>query len=557
MALCYDGKVVNIFYGSFIVYISNMTEENYGRRLNPPVYLKILGKVFMVFSIFLFFGLIFLGKRFHIHGTEVNLKDPLFVLEKSLAVFIIGLLLVGKNGSLFKRFQYFGSIKGTVALTIGTAFFFVFFTLLRYFFFCTNAYDLALFENALFHISHMGDFHMNVNQKLHIFANHLSPLFIPYAFIYRFSGILGVLIIHKALLSLVVPVAFLLSRTFVENRSKVGFSVLLAVIAPVYLKLGVQDFYIESLVFPIGLATVYFYKKGKWLLFAISCLLLLSVREDAGIVLFMIFLYIAIRERNIIWFFLSIVPFSAVFVLIKLQGTLGTFSAERIQVRYGVTSIFHTKEVLSLLLRAIHPLRVFSFVVATLAFGLLPWFSILPVCLSYFVALPNLLSGYWRQEFLGGYYPVFFYPILYVAVLEGLRKLEGERLRVHVLLALSFALLMGPRNLNHRIDLDYLRACNEALSLIPKEVEVSATFRLASHLGGRPFLYVLMKDPSQERDLPHTPYVLIEETDIFYENYWRKAVGMLNEWGYREIYSKAGVRVFKLQGKLKEGTGKL
>lgn len=505
---------------------------------------RAVGILFLGVGFVTFIGLIVYGRHFYVGNTEINLRDPLLVMEKTLAFLLLGFLFLGKGGRLIEKLSFLGEQRGVWLLTLFVAIIFVFFTLARYYACSMNAYDLTLFENSMYHIAYLKNFYQFVNSQSHSFSGHIFLILVPYAYLYRISGIVGVLIAHKILLSLTIPLAFLTAKNFTQDKRHLAVVVLITMFAPIFFKLGVQDLYPEALIFPLGLATFYTYQKRKWTLFGLSSLGLILIREDGGIVLGVILIYITIKERDLRWLFLSVISFLIVFGLMNLQTRWGGAVVSRFQERYGISSLYNLRDLAKLGLRAFYPRAILSFIFQSLGFGFLPWFSPLPLGLSYIIALPNVVSKYWRQAFLFGYYSIFLYPLIFIAVLETLRKIKGSRFIFHSLIALSFALFMGPRNINHRLDPGYIKAANEAISLIPPRVKVAATFKLASRLGGRPVIYVLKDSPSVQEPCV-APFVLIEETDTFYRSYWKDAVKILEGKGYREIYSRAGVRVFK------------
>ena len=199
-----------------------------GKPGTPGILNRLLGFFFIGTGIITFGGSIFYGKHFFVGDTEINLHDPLLIMSKTLGFLLLGFLFLGKGEKLVKKFSLFGEKTGIWLLTSLTAIIFVVFTLARYYACSMNAYDLTLFENSMYHISHLGDFYRCVNHRIHTFSDHLFLFLVPYSYLYRIVGLPGVLIVHKVLLSTVIPLAYLIAKSFTEDRERIGVALLLA-----------------------------------------------------------------------------------------------------------------------------------------------------------------------------------------------------------------------------------------------------------------------------------------------------------------------------------------
>ncbi len=507
------------------------------------------GYVLILLGLSLLFVLPVWGKWFSIGSTEINLRDPLLVLNKSLGFMLLGLLLTGKSEALLSRFSKLGVPKNMLLWTSLFTLIFVFLSLFRYYAVSCNTYDFALFENIFYHIAFLKDLHSFVNHRLHIFNGHLCPIFFVYALIYRLWGITGCIVVHKIALAMSIPLTYYLISTLENGNSQQGeakgYAILLLSFAPAFFKLGVQDLYPEALVLPLGLALLLSFYRKKWGFLLLSAVSLLLIREDTGILLAAIFIYLRLKHNCKKCGRMAVIVLLITAALFYIQSIFAGPLPSKFAVRYGLRSFYDLKGFLHLLINVIKPLSIATFAFHCLGFGLLPFMEWKPALAAYMVAAPHLVSRYWRQKFLTGYYPIFEYPLLYLAVILSFLRLKNHNLKTHTVLALAFALLMGPRNITHRLDRDYILAANRAISAIPPGVPVAATFKLASRLGGRPILYVLVNSPHFQSPA-RAPFVLIEETDLFYRNWWQEALRILKSKGYVEILDEAGVHLLML-----------
>jgi|GEM_PF-2341621 len=477
--------------------------------------------------------------------TEINLRDPFLIITKTLGLALLGLFFLGKKEHLAPIMRFAGTAEGMWCLTGITAFVFVTLTLLRHHLFCDHANDMALFDHYLYNLSHGFRAMVFANHPKHIFSDHLWLLFYPYSIIYRFVGLWGVMALHKVLLSGVIPLSFLLARSLKMDRERTGFLVLIAVIVPGFLGTGIASIYPEAMFFPLGIAMLWAFWSRKWLWLVVVSLSMLVLREDGGLALGFIFVCFALARKNWKWLILAGASLLISLGLIEWQTTLPGLAASRLDVRYGIKSFLDVPGLLRLVLRPFAPKALAAFVLLCLGFGFLPFLSWRGLLSSYLSAMPNLASKYIGQAKLRGYYGNFVYPLIFAGVVEVVPKLRENSFRTHAILAIAMALLLGPREFTHRFDRDYFAGATRAIFLVPKNVPVASTSSVGSKLGARDTIYILtnFEADSQSQRLEKAPFIIIEETDVYYRHHWKRALDYLREKGYTEKFSGGGVHL--------------
>ncbi|MEO0210951.1 MAG: DUF2079 domain-containing protein [candidate division WOR-3 bacterium] len=487
-----------------------------------------------------------IGGHIVIGGTEINLRDPLLMLNKCLGLVLLGFFLWGKGNFIIPILRCLGTRKGMLALWAGVFFAYSSMSLIAHYFHSDTVWDYAIFESYMFHIARYGQAQAFVSGPISMFSDHLFFVFYPYAVIYGFLGVNAVMVLHKLLLSTAVPFAWLLCREIGHDEKPRGLAALTAALAPSFFRLGVTDLYPEVLIFPLGLALAWAFHGRKWPLFALFALAMVLVREDGGFILGFMGVYFAIHQRNWRWLFLTLLGLGVSFGLMEAQASVAGYYPAKLTSRYGIRSLFDIAGLLRLLIRASNPVGFVFFMLTVLPFGLPPFLRVRYLVPAYISAIPHLASAYFRQAQLRGVNAVFLYPLIFLAFVHGLRKIKEEHFNLNALLILSLLFVFGDRWLRHRVNPAYAAAAAKAISMIPSEKAVVSTPCLANRLGGRDTLYIL---PGVRPDIAE--YVLLEETDIYYRDSCGKAIEFLREKGYREVFSGEGIHLLECPPALK------
>lgn len=180
-----------------------------------------------------------------------------------------------------------------------------YYTIIKHYKFLTNGFDLAIFHNAILNASRGTLFQVWCADKLSFFTMHFEPvlsLIVPF---YLISPRVETLLIFQA-----AALALAAVPLYAFAELKLHSARLALVIAVVYLihpGLHVAQFYDfhEISFLPILFFSMfYFHEKRQLTLFFLATLLCLGIKEDFGIYLFFVFIFLGLTDgwkRHILW----------------------------------------------------------------------------------------------------------------------------------------------------------------------------------------------------------------------------------------------------------------
>jgi len=314
-------------------------------------------------------------------------------------------------------------------ITFGVIVYIVFFssyTVLRHYSYLTSAYDLGIFMQSLWTASHGAGFFFNTPEWEDIgtfshFGVHNSPILIPLAVLYRVFPYAETLLIVQSIFLGFGALALFKFASLVLDEKRASYLSLMYLTNPLIHGINQFDFHPVSLAVPFIFLIPYYYETGQWKKMALMALIVLSVKEDAGLILIslgMLFLLrkhqrqnnligvdIALILAGIAWIALS------VFVVIPhFSGVYPYFANPRLQ-RYAPGSfhldyavVFVTVTLFSLAFLPILNIRYF--------------FPSLPLWLEL------LLSKSITMLLVGFQYPYMLAPYLFISSAYGLSELK-------------------------------------------------------------------------------------------------------------------------------------
>lgn len=385
------------------------------------------------------------------------------------------------------------------------------FALFRHATYNSGAFDLGIFDQVVWNSAHGRLFANTLSESRNFLGQHLSPVLLLLApLAWLGGGAPALLIAQAALLSLaalpigwyalrrvggwaalVAPVGYLVHPTLFATAS---FDFHEVAFAPLFLSVALA-----------GLLA------GQRVPFYVGALLLLTVREDLGIVVAGLGLWAAWRRRWIDSLALAAagLAWTALAVLVVIPafsesggyfylwrfGALGDTPEE-----IGASVAGNPQAVLGTLFAGRKLLFLADLIVS---WATLPLFAPLTLLL----ALPNLaylLLGQYRPlTELAAHYPVTLLPVLAFAAADGLAWVKQRRPRVLpgvAAAAMVWMLLFGAvrsaeiasRRLNNGLTGDpaHLALAGEMLRAIPPTASVSAQTGLAPHLSDRERIFL-------------------------------------------------------------------
>jgi uncharacterized membrane protein len=183
--------------------------------------------------------------------------------------------------------------------------FFVFYSLLRHYEYLSLGYDLGIFMQSLWTTANGEGFFFNTGEWLDLgvsshFGVHNQPILILLVPLYRlFPYAETLLLIQTFALGFAAYPLFLLTKTISNSEKKALFISLLYLLNPGVHGINAFDFHPVSLAVPFIFLTAYFIEKKATIKALISSLVVLSVKEDAGLALISLGLFFLLKDYEL------------------------------------------------------------------------------------------------------------------------------------------------------------------------------------------------------------------------------------------------------------------
>lgn len=474
---------------------------------------------------------------------------------------------LGGRLSCSSRFVYFFTTLWAVLL-IGVA-------IRRHLAFRSGAYDLGIFDQALWNTA-QGDFlFSSIKGDVILFADHFDPLqLLLVPFYWLVPSPLLLLIAQGSMLALgALPLYWLARERFPGSVLAPLFPVLYLFYLPLR-NVNRFDYHPTAFVPALVLFALYYMEKTKWLCMILFLILAGLCKENmpAAGVTFGLYLVFAKRKRLL---------GAALFVLFGLWFYAGptwivpAFNPGGYQYwhRYAPLGSSVSEILLTLLL---HPLTALStiftgrkLVYVWKLFGPVAFLPFLTPS-RLFLGLPflgqHLLSSVDVQTSIGFHYTAELIPFVFFSALWGASRLlsrlpetyifghnwEGDkphRALAALLLAMSFLFHGRPESFHLRWyqPTPHLKDLSAVLQTIPPEASVSAQQPIAPHLSHRKFLYVFpdLGLGGQVR----VEYVILDRTLDRWpaQVTFTQDVAALSAKGYEQILDHDNILLFRKQ----------
>ena len=508
--------------GGTVVYDS----LSYTASVSFPILILLFALLFVAFSVLDYFLRDFPCDPIALFAVSVasaiywlsDKSNPFVALAVFVFLALVMLYAVHRTDVLFERIR----ISRRVLWISVAAFALIFCTVvsiigcLRYLCFFASNYDFGLFCDMFYSMRENG-LPLTTSERdklLSHFAVHISPIYyLILPFFCIFPSPLTLQIAQAVVLALGVIPLLLLAKHFGLSR---GTSLLLSGLYLFYPALSAGCFYDihENCFLPLLLLfTFYFYEKKQAIPMYVSALLVLAVKEDAAVYLFLFAVYLLIARRSYIHgailSVLSLTYFSlAIFLLTKFGdgAMIGRFDNLIYDQSEGLigavkTALANPGFLLTQLFSATGSSwgKVLYFLQMMLPLGFLPfltkkasrWLLVLPILL-------NLLTAYVYQYDIGFQYHFGILAFLFYAAAQNLPEISaGLRTRTLALAlagCICFFSAAALPNLGYyaRTYAATKNDCAEmqkALELIPKDASVSASGYLLAHIADRAVVY--------------------------------------------------------------------
>jgi len=422
--------------------------------------------------------------------------------------------------------------------------------LFRHWHFDSSAYDLGIFDQAIWRLSRFDAPTISLKRDLNIFGDHFHPVIVLLAPLYWIAPRVETLIVAQSVLLAVsiVPVF-----TFARRRLSAGRSIAVAVVYGLFW--GIQraawfDFHelaFAPLLIGIALNAI---DLRRWRVLWFVCAVLCLVKEDmiplvAGMGAW-VFLFVD-RRRGLVLAAVSLLVFAIVMLAVLPWIGQGAWAYG------GAFASLRTKPWMAPLIAVTPPQKMITVILWLTPFMFLPLGSRWSL-MAVVVGLERLLSDSPTHWGSGAHYSAPLAPILAAGAADTLSRIRAggdagiRRWIVSGLLALMLvasATLPGHQpvlrlfSAKHYRDVPDRAAATEALAQIPPNASVVAQAAIVPHLTHRDRIYML-EDGAPEADfviaasarMSPWPAPNQEGVDAWLEQ--------RRQAGYREIFAKDG-----------------
>ena len=440
-------------------------------------------------------------------------------------------------------------------------------SVLRHLHFSSSAFDLGIFDQAVWLYSRLEAPHITVRANLlneHVLGDHFHPILISLAPLYWLTDrVEALLIIQGFLFALAILPIFLFS----EKRLGRWPAYMLALGYALFW--GVQqavefDFHEVAFAVPVTAFAIYFIDEKRWGGYFLCIGLLLITKENLAITVAFFGVYlIAFREfkRGLLSLFIGMVWFSAVMGVFmpyfRGQGAYHYWT----YIQFGTDFSSAIKTILK------NPLLLIQVLFTPAAKLRAYWYIFYPFLgLAFFSPLFILMIPLLAERFLSAqpnywsmsyHYTALTSPVIAMASADGLARLirlfgtERPQRAVSLTCAcviLSLNLYLLPRQPLWKLtSVDYWRLSQSdmtgrrAVKMIPAEASVAAQAPIVPHLSHRRRIFLLAYNLVS---IPDADYIILSERlDTFpYPGFpeIKQYLGAQEEKGYERIFEENG-----------------
>lgn len=408
--------------------------------------------------------------------------------------------------------------------------FFICIVLLKHYTFHSNAWDLGIFDEAIWNTT-QGNF-MFINVKdINYFSDHFSPillLFVPFYLI----GLGGpkLLICTQAIVVALgaLPIYWLAKDNLKDEKFHFLFPFAYLFFLPLW-HIIVFDFHPESLAITFFLFAFYFLSKEKYSPFLCFVILGAMCKEDMNLIAAFFGLYILFfKKRKILGLILAVA--GSFLFFFELQYLIPSFSTGESYLyfdRYAYLGNNFSEIAKTLILRPFYvlkyiliPDKIIYVLCLTGAVGFLCFLSPSTLLLAAPSFAQNILSMYAGQYGFHSQYNSGIIPFLFISAIFGLKNLlknkdekfikkwtkYASRIIIFFIIVsiLEFSLGFFPR---YTFITQHVLYGHNLLKQIPKNASVSASSNIYPHLAHRKNIWEFPKG------IGSADYIIIETLD--------------------------------------------
>jgi uncharacterized membrane protein len=393
---------------------------------------------------------------------------------------------------------------------------------IRHILFQSSAYDLGIFDQAVYLIS-QGQSPISSFMGYHILGDHAAWIWYPISLLYKiYPSVYWLFAIQAiALASGAFPTYSLATQSGLKE-SQANAIVIVYLLHPLLFNVNLFDFHPEVMALPAHLAAVWSVRQGKTKWFCASVIFILGCKAVLSLTVAAMGVWLILFEKRR-WYggfaFLTGIVWFAVATFFIIPSFSGQEAAAVGRYSYLGNSVLEIAKNLLFrpepLLKVVFSLDNLFYLI--LLFLPLIWGLSLPHLTPLVAAIPcialNLLADYHSQKDLVNHYSLPAFPFLLLAVISSLAagKAWISSKKFIILWSLVIFLALSKYSYFWSIYLDSLdtwQATREAIALVQTKGNVYTTAEIASHLTHRPIIKLTAAN-SPPDDLTQFDYILL------------------------------------------------
>ena len=369
----------------------------------------------------------------------------------------------------------------------------------------TFGFDLGIYDQGVWLLSRFHAPFITIMGR-NLFGDHTSFVLLPFVPLYWIAPSAKILLIAQSLaLALTAVPIFRIARTRLGDEWLALLLATAVLLQPALQWTNFEQFHPDAFEVPLAALALLYMLEQRWTAFFVAIGGLLSVKEDATLLVLGIGVYVTIRYNRKIGLITCAAAVSygviAVYGVLRALNGIGSLNGWRIPYG-GVGGVI--KEAFT------HPVTLFNYLTSDQR----PWYlwqlfaplAVLPLLAPDFVLLAlgpfasNLISNFYYQHRIAYHYSTQIVPVLAVATVIGIARLRWEFVRYAAVGSVAFASLLGaylwgpmpwarhpmiiasPSNPS-------VAAIDRALTHVPSGAVISAYYSYVPHLDHRRQVY--------------------------------------------------------------------
>ena len=393
---------------------------------------------------------------------------------------------------------------------------------LRHALFQSNAWDLGIFDNAVYLIS-QGQQPFVAFRGLHILGDHAAWILYPLALLYKiYPDVHWLFAVQAISLALAALPTWQLARQAGLKETQATAMAVVYLLYPLIFNVNLFDFHPEVIALPAILGAILAARQGKLLWFSLAILVILGCKAVLALTVVAMGFWLLVFEKKS-WYGAIAMVAGAVWFVIASQWIIPLFSGSEAAAvdRYAYLGDSVLDIVKNLLLQpwlilgkvfSLNTLEYLVLLIAPVIWGLSPR-HLTPLVSAIPALAINILSESPAQRNLVHQYSLPILPFLLLAVISTLAAgggwLRGQRgIILWSLVAFVALAKFGYFGSKYFESIDTWQATREAIAQVQTQGSVLTTSPIAPHLTHRPVVKLANED-SASMDLSQFQYILL------------------------------------------------